>query len=73
MLKLSLALRSVQRLNTPALVNFTAKYHGSYDSAPVIQTTSDVNSEQYQENYTQMKGLVNQLSTVTKNVLSGLD
>ncbi len=66
MLNVRLALRSTSRL-----VAFNRKYHSSFDSAPVINSVFDLESDLYKENYAQMKSLVQKLNTTTNHVLAG--
>ncbi|CAO1425049.1 unnamed protein product [Diamesa hyperborea] len=39
--------------------------------ANVLQTSIDINSSEYQENFKQMSGIVNNLKAITQNVLKG--
>ncbi len=66
MFNVRLALRSTGRLSV-----LNRNYHSSFDSAPVLTSTFDVQSDLYKENYTQMKSLVDKLNTTTNYVLSG--
>ena len=52
---LSLALRSPRKLNN--VTTSVNKYHSSFDSAPVITSLFDPQSDLYKENYSQMKNL----------------
>ena len=66
---LSLALRSPRKLNN--VTTSVNKYHSSFDSAPVITSLFDPQSDLYKENYSQMKNLVNILNSKTNYVLQG--
>lgn len=49
----------------------TKNYNSQCDSAPVITSQYDPQSDLYKENYIQMKGLVNNLNQTTNYVLKG--
>ncbi|XP_033217173.1 methylcrotonoyl-CoA carboxylase beta chain, mitochondrial [Belonocnema kinseyi] len=53
------------------IVNNPRTIKRKYHKAPVIGTPQDVNSATYQENYAQMKVLVDQLKSITEKIVEG--